>query len=105
MRYLSENGYFFIDSRTTPNTLGREIAREMGIPFAERDMFLDSPESSDEVMRERLNDLRKLMNTTQRALVITHCFDRGRLNRLNTFINEAKKMGWEIVPASRYVKS
>jgi hypothetical protein len=103
-RYLAENDYFFIDSRTTPNTVAREVASEMGISFEERNLFLDSPTSSDEVLRERLMDLQKVLETTGRALVITHCHDRGRLERLRIFIIEARKMGFEIVPASKYVR-
>ncbi|MCL2063512.1 MAG: divergent polysaccharide deacetylase family protein [Candidatus Cloacimonetes bacterium] len=102
-RYFSERGIFFIDSRTTNDTIAREIAREMRIPFAERDLFLDSPDNTDEIMWERLRDLERLRDTQGMALVITHCFDRGRLQRLRAFIEEAQKMGFVLVPVSVYV--
>jgi hypothetical protein len=104
LRFLSENDYFFIDSRTTPETVAREIAREYRIPFEERKMFLDAPENTDAILRERIEELRKLKDTKKRVLVITHCHDRGRLDRLKTFIEEAKKMGYELVPASQFVQ-
>jgi hypothetical protein len=103
LRFLSENDYFFIDSRTTSETVAREIAREYRIPFEERNMFLDAPENTDAILRERIEDLRKYRDTKKRVLVITHCHDRGRLDRLKTFIEEAKKMGYELVPASQFV--
>ena len=103
LKYLAENDYFFIDSKTTPNSVAREIANELQIAFEERDLFLDAPENSDEVLFERLKQLQKLKEKKNRALVITHCFDRGRLQRLNRFIEEARAMGFEIVPASKYV--
>jgi len=104
LRYLSERDFFFIDSRTTANTFGREVAGELGIAFEERNLFLDAPENSDHNLVERLVDLQKLLETKRRALAITHCHDRGRLERLKTFITEAKKMGFEIVPASKYAQ-
>jgi len=103
LRYFAERDMFFVDSRTTPNTVAREIARELGIAFAERDLFLDVPENSDEVLADRLRELQRLKETTGRALVITHCFDRGRLQRVQRFIEEAKKQGWEVVPVSKFV--
>jgi polysaccharide deacetylase 2 family uncharacterized protein YibQ len=104
LRYLAENNLFFVDSRTTGGSVAREIATELGIGFAQRDLFLDAPECSDVVLHQRLQDLNRLMNTQGRALVITHCSDRGRLNRLKRFIDEAVDMGWELVPVSVYVE-
>jgi len=103
LRYFVEKDIFFVDSRTTPNTVAREIAEEMGVAFAERDLFLDAPENSDEVLEERINDLQRLLVTQGRALVITHCFDRGRLTRLIQFIEEAERMGFVLVPVSKFV--
>jgi polysaccharide deacetylase 2 family uncharacterized protein YibQ len=103
LRYFVEKDYFYIDSRTTPNTVAREIAEEMGVRFAERDLFLDTPENSDEVLEERLSDLQRLIVTQGRVLVITHCFDRGRLTRLELFIEAAEKMGFVLIPVSEFV--
>ena len=101
--YLKERDFYFIDSRTTANSVAREIALEMGIAYEARDLFLDAPDSSDAVLYERLRDLQRLKDSKNRALVITHCFDKGRLQRLQVFIDEAKKMGFIIVPPSQYV--
>ena len=101
--YLKDRDFYFIDSRTTPNSVAREIALEMGIAFEARDLFLDAPDSSDAVLYERLRDLQRLKDSKNRALVITHCFDKGRLQRLQIFITEAKKMGFILVPPSQYV--
>jgi polysaccharide deacetylase 2 family uncharacterized protein YibQ len=38
---LKKQGMFFIDSRTSPGTTGRTAASQTGIPFAERDIFID----------------------------------------------------------------
>ncbi len=39
---VRERGLFFVDSRTTTQTVGATLAREMGIPVAERAVFLDN---------------------------------------------------------------
>ncbi len=38
---LKQKGLFFIDSRTTKNTVAFEMARQMGVPCGERAVFLD----------------------------------------------------------------
>ena len=105
LRYLAENNLFFVDSRTVPNTVVREVALELGISFAERDLFLDAPDNTDEVLWERIRNLARLLRTKGRALVITHCDDKDRLDRLKIFIDEAKRMGFELVPTSEFVQS
>ena len=41
MAELKKQGLFYIDSRTIDTSLGAKIAREMGVPTAERNVFLD----------------------------------------------------------------
>lgn len=105
LRYLAEKDYFFIDSKTTPKSVAYKTALEMGLASAERDLFLDAPFNSDEVLTQRIKDLERLKGQKNRVLLITHCFDKGRLERLNKFIAEAQKMGFELVPASKFVIS
>jgi len=39
---INKKELFFIDSRTSPETIALKLAREMGIPSARRDVFLDN---------------------------------------------------------------
>ncbi|WP_367614100.1 divergent polysaccharide deacetylase family protein [Pseudodesulfovibrio alkaliphilus] len=39
---LKRRGLFFLDSLTTPKSVARATAREIGVPFYERDIFLDN---------------------------------------------------------------
>lgn len=41
MEELAKRGLFFVDSRTTPSTRGREAAAKAGVRFAERAVFID----------------------------------------------------------------
>ena len=41
MTELHAQGLFFLDSRTTPDTVARDVAVQRGVPSARRDVFLD----------------------------------------------------------------
>ena len=41
---LNRKGLFFVDSRATKDTISKEMARRVKIPFGERDVFLDNRE-------------------------------------------------------------
>jgi uncharacterized protein len=41
MEELAKRDLFFVDSRTTPNSLGRKAAARAGVRFAERAIFID----------------------------------------------------------------
>jgi polysaccharide deacetylase 2 family uncharacterized protein YibQ len=47
----SEQGIYFLDSRTTADTAAPEAARRMGIPIAERDVFLDNMPERAAILR------------------------------------------------------
>ncbi|MDT8395950.1 MAG: divergent polysaccharide deacetylase family protein [bacterium] len=56
--FVRERGFFFIDSRTTADTIGFTMAREKGLKTAERDVFLDNdpdPAAIDRRVRELLD--------------------------------------------------
>jgi hypothetical protein len=45
LNFLRGRGLFFLDSRTTADTLGPEIAASLGVGLLERDVFLDNENS------------------------------------------------------------
>ncbi len=49
--YLKRHGKFFIDSRTTPDTVGEKLALELGVPTLRRNLFLDDDRSEKEIGR------------------------------------------------------
>jgi polysaccharide deacetylase 2 family uncharacterized protein YibQ len=46
MEFLRRRGLFFLDSRTTADTLGPEAAGRLGVRLLERDVFLDNENSA-----------------------------------------------------------
>jgi polysaccharide deacetylase 2 family uncharacterized protein YibQ len=58
---LARDGRFFIDSRTSPASVGEAVAREHGVPTAQRNVFLDNVDDEAAVaarLREALDDAR-----------------------------------------------
>jgi hypothetical protein len=58
METLSSNGRYFLDSRTTYRTLGPETAKAHGVPYLERDIFLDNEpriEAIDRALEEGID--------------------------------------------------
>jgi uncharacterized protein len=51
MLVLKEHGLYFLDSRTTSDTVAERIARESGVPALRRDVFLDVVSEPDTVRR------------------------------------------------------
>jgi hypothetical protein len=47
--YLRKENLFYVDSRTTADTVGPRIARELGVPFTERDVFIDDEPAVDPI--------------------------------------------------------
>jgi len=47
--YLKEQDKLFVDSRTTAETAGPRVARELGMPILQRDIFLDDDTRPDQI--------------------------------------------------------
>lgn len=98
---LKKHSLFFVDSRTSGSSIAHDLAQEMNVLSARRDLFLDSPDVSERTFQERLSQLKQLKARQDSVLIITHCFDEERLDHIQRLIYEAEKMGFEIVRVSR----
>ncbi len=70
---LKEKGLFFVDSRTTAQSIAFEEARRMGLPSTERDVFLDADEDRT-MIRSRLLQLFQTAQRRGKAVGIGHPF-------------------------------
>ena len=52
LRQFKARGLMFLDSRTTAQSVGDQLAQEMGVPSIVRHVFLDDDESLDAVRRK-----------------------------------------------------
>jgi uncharacterized protein len=99
---IKDRGLLFIDSRTTADTVAFGEARKMGIPAAERDIFLDADVDRGRIP-SRLVELFKLARSRGRAIGICHPYPET-LEALRTGFRQFADYGLEVVPVSRLVK-
>jgi polysaccharide deacetylase 2 family uncharacterized protein YibQ len=98
---LKRRGLFFLDSRTTPQTVGLETARSVGLRATERSLFLDhSPDPED--IKQQLEKLVQLSLTTGKAIGIGHPHP-STLKSIKEMIPKMKEKGIEIVPLSSVI--
>lgn len=71
MQALQQSGLFFLDSRTTPNTVATDVAQELGVPALSRDVFLDHLRDPNEIHRQFERAVR-IARKTGRAILIAH---------------------------------
>ena len=71
---MKKRDLFFIDSRTTAETLCRPSARLLKVPFAERDIFLDNIPTAANIGRQ-LEKLVKIAQLRGYAVGIAHAHD------------------------------
>lgn len=62
---------YFIDSKTTPASVGDKLAREMGIPTASRNVFLDNVQDVPAI-RSQIEKLADMAKRTGSAIGICH---------------------------------
>jgi uncharacterized protein len=97
---LKKNGLYYIDSRTTAETVARPSAELLQIPFTERDIFIDHFENPRFIRKQ----LRKLIKRAQRqgyAVGIAHPH-AVTYNVLAELLPELKK-SVSLVPASMVI--
>jgi polysaccharide deacetylase 2 family uncharacterized protein YibQ len=68
---IKRRGLFFVDSKTTHNSVGYLTARSMGIPAAERSIFLDH-DAQQESIRKEIKKMVKLSMKHGTVLAIGH---------------------------------
>lgn len=68
---INKRGLFFVDSRTTPNSLAFETAVGMGVPTLKRSVFLDNDRKADKI-KGRIEELMKDAKKNGFAVGICH---------------------------------
>ena len=71
MRSLEKDGLFFIDSRTTAETIAATVAEEMAVPVASRSVFLDN-NRDPKMINASLERAIAIARRTGNAVVIGH---------------------------------
>lgn len=98
---VAAEGLFYIDSRTTKNTVVSVVARELGLPFAERRVFLDHT-LADREIEHSFRILVKKARKERRLVAIGHPHPQTlkALKRTKVWLTEEVLL----VPASKIVR-
>jgi polysaccharide deacetylase 2 family uncharacterized protein YibQ len=101
MEELKAEGLFFVDSFTIEGSVGLQTARELGVPAAERDLFLDHYGTED--IPRQLENLLQTALEQGSAIGILHPRP-GAAEALAGFLPRFQAAGVEIVPVSELVE-
>ena len=97
---LKKRGLYFIDSKTTPDSICRPSARLLQVPFAERDVFIDHVQDPD-FIRKQIELLIRIAEKYGTSIGIAHPHEQT-YQVLRDILPEIKKRV-TIVPASNLV--
>lgn len=97
---LKKNQKFFIDSRTTDTSVAYKVARNLNLPTAENNLFLDqSANDTEEYLVKKFEALAKIANARGSAIGIGHTH-KGTIKVLLEQIPQFEKRGYEFVYVS-----
>jgi len=97
-----ERGVYFLDSLTTPQSLGMGMAREAGVRPAARQVFLDN-EDYEDLIEEALRKAAHMALTKGQCIAIGHPHP-ATLKVLARLAPELQQQGIELVPVSELVR-
>ena len=99
--FLKNRGLYFLDSRTTAESIAFDLARKMGLRTAYRNIFLDSSVGVD-FSKKKITDLFRLSQKTGKSIGIGHPFPET-LQALRENIHLLKKYKVKPVFASEII--
>lgn len=99
---LKGKGLFFIDSVTSPRSVGLRMAREMGMKAGRRNVFLDN-EQNGAYIRGQLDQAVRLAKKGGGAIAICHPHP-ATIATLAAALPELERRGIVLVPASSLVR-
>ena len=107
MRWLMEeirarNGLFFVDSYTTAESVAIQIATEMGVQAARRDVFLD-PDRSPETVARQFERMKRLAKKRGFVVAIGHPYE-STLELLERELPKLSEQGIQLVTISELVQ-
>lgn len=94
-------GMYFIDSRTGGRSIAEDVAREMNVPTAARNVFLDDARNAESI-RKQLEILARTAASRGTAIGIGHPYP-ATLDVLAAELPRLREQGFRLVRASRAV--
>ena len=103
LKMLKERGLLFVDSGTSPNSVGSDIADHIGLANAKRQIFLDHDQSL-EAVRSSIAQLEQVARRQGMAIAIGHPHPTT-MAVLEEWLPMAAQRGFDLVPVSFIVQS
>jgi uncharacterized protein len=101
MVQLRKDGYLFLDSMTSPNSVGTRAAEATGVPHLERDVFLDNDRNIKAILAQ-LDRTEKIAQQRGYAIAIGHPY-RETLKALQFWTAKLDKETFDLVPLSQLI--
>ena len=103
MKELAARGLYFVDSRTTADTLAAEVAGEYGIPHLSRQVFLDN-EQDGTAIHYKFKEFLRLADEQGMAIAIGHPH-RVTLKYLHRQLPRLERRGYRLALVSEVLAS
>jgi polysaccharide deacetylase 2 family uncharacterized protein YibQ len=94
-------GMFFLDSMTTPGSVAKKVAAQVGAVCLRNDLFLDTGSKDEKKVRKMFERAEETALSKGRAIVIGHLYS-GTLNVLKDKLPELEGKGIKLVPVSYF---
>ena len=102
LSYLKAEGFYFIDSLTTPHSTAYEIAHQLQMQSRNRDIFLDNYNDSTYIDKQ-FEKLKSAARGRGTAIGIGHMQNQNLLSVLNHQLTTLHEEGFELVFVSEVV--
>ncbi len=99
---LKARGYMFLDSVTSSKTVAHDFARQGGIPYAVRNVFLDHKDDLAAI-KTQLRRTEQIAKRTGVAIAIGHPRD-NTIEALREWLPDLNERGFQLVPISAVVR-
>ena len=98
MEVLKKHGMYFLDSKTTGKSAAGKAAKEYGVAYIARDVFLDNKNEYNYIMGQ-FRQAEKVAEKNGQAVAIGHPYSQT-LKVLQDWLKEADEKGFEVVHLS-----
>jgi len=95
---IDKRGLFFLDSRTTKNDVGFQVAQELGMPTCTRELFLDNLKDQEAIWNKMI-ELCLAAKNGGAGIAIGHPYPET-IEVLRTRLDEFEQMGCRVAPVS-----
>ncbi|MBN2373137.1 divergent polysaccharide deacetylase family protein [bacterium] len=99
---MKKRGLFFLDSRTSPNTVVYDLAQTMQVKSAERDVFLDGQNDVDYILK-KIEEVADLAQNEGCGIAIGHLQPKT-IEALRRCLSQLDKRGIQMVKLSEVIK-